>query len=203
MATIRTLVTVAATLCATLLFAPPPVEAQSKPAATVGPPLRLIPPLKQSAPIAAAPRKPQHIVKRQPVPTRHLASHPLNRPHIMRGSDTVGLIARLPWWGPTEMQTIHYPDQTSISQVLATADAWFLNEFGESGVGNDEQVRIVAADEFNELDLAADNAVEHHYPGELLAAYMPLPTEQSWLQAYLAMFAGAFAAASVARYLLV
>jgi hypothetical protein len=130
--------------------------------------------------------------------------------HVMRGADSVSLIARLPWWRSNNMQTIHYArDKLADSKVLAAADAW-ISQYGpsdaiivedgfriaqtsaiedSSGIRRTiEDVEIADAAEPNAIDLAAENS---------------RPPEKTFLHSLLAILGGAFAAASAARFLFV
>jgi hypothetical protein len=192
MAFIKTLATAAVIACMAVLSAVPRSAAAP---ATSAAPMKLIPPPKRPTP---QPETLQHRAEAKSEAKSAVTSH------ILRGAETYALIARLPWWRAVEMQTIPYPDKASVNQALATADAWFANEFGEHGITSDEVTRVVDADDLNELDLASRNLVglsDHRV--ELAGLYMPEASDPFWLQALLAMFSGALAAAFAARALFI
>jgi hypothetical protein len=207
MRTIRFLAMSAVGLVFALMLAQAPSRAEPQAAETAGAPDKLISPPKRSTRVhrAEATRKYRRTAKRREARAVRLPSRALTEDHVMRGPDNIGLIARLPWWRPIEMQAIHYPDKEFVSQVLTTADTWFAMEMTGTVAGTGAGVRVLAADEINELDLAADRIRGGREPNpvDLVAAYMPETSDQSWLHALLAMLGGALAAASAARFLFV
>jgi hypothetical protein len=125
--------------------------------------------------------------------------------YVMRGPNTISLIARLPWWRSPDMQTIQYRDKEYVSQVLSAADAWFVATTGETDVVRSDGVVVASADDLNEIDLADGAAFAAHDFGQtdMAAAFIPESNEQSWLHALLALLGGALAAVSAARFLFV
>jgi len=196
---IRTLAIAAAAVVAALILTHPLVLAEPQSGASAGTPLKLIPPPKRSASAhrAEETRQPHPTNARAASPADRLAARARSRGHVIEGPDSIDLIARLPWWRSPEMQTIRYPDKEFVSQVLATADTWYATVI----VG----VQIAAADEINELDLAADDlaGAPSLTQSDTAIPYIPDPPEQSWVQAILAMIGGAFAAVFGARVLFV
>jgi hypothetical protein len=117
---------------------------------------------------------------------------------VMRGRDTVSLIAMLPWWRNDRMQTIRYETDPTDSKVRAAADAWLV-QHGVTGAepvsdgslsahAQATPVDITDAGEVNEIDLAASPTS---------------PPERTFIQSLIAVLGGAFAAASAARFLFV
>jgi hypothetical protein len=194
---IKTLATAAVIACMAVLSGIPGSAAEPLAPSSTATPMKLIPPPKRPTP---HPETLQHRAKSEAKSEGKSAG----TSHILRGAETYALIARLPWWRTVEMQTIPYPDKAFVSQALATADAWFATEFGGHGIASDEVIRIVDANDLNELDLASRNFVglsDHRV--ELAGLYMPEASDPFWLQALLAMFSGALAAAFAARVLFI
>jgi hypothetical protein len=107
--------------------------------------------------------------------------------NVMRGSDSVSLVGKLPWWRSHPMQDVTYGSEEAESQVMAAADAWFAAHGGRAAADDDvpdasgapdDTVEIADAGEVNEIDLAA-----------------PPPSEPGFLQSLLALISGAVAAA--------
>jgi hypothetical protein len=126
----------------------------------------------------------------------------------LRGHDTTGLIGLLPWWRTDPMETIRYLDREAHSGVLAAADAWLFpppvaeGNFAATGIAiprvaggeaseydPEPEIGLMEANEFNALDLLS------------VAVAGPRMPSEPWLQAWLAMLAGALAAAATARFL--
>jgi hypothetical protein len=126
--------------------------------------------------------------------------------NVMRGADSVSLIAMLPWWRSDRMQQIFYAREKGEpeSQVLASADAW-VSQHGPSDA-------MVVVDDFEHTQMAGEYAgANADTPGDVdpqafnaidLAAGDSRPPERSFLQSLIAILGGAFAAASAARFLL-
>jgi aryl carrier-like protein len=122
---------------------------------------------------------------------------------IMRGQDSISLIAMLPWWRADEAQAHRSRLKEAESPVLAATQAWLTSPLAAIAVTDAGQlasaadvgelaadaVNVVDPDDVNEIDLAA--AGDHQ------------PANQSWLHGLLAILGGALAAASTARFLLV
>jgi hypothetical protein len=125
--------------------------------------------------------------------------------NVMRGSDSVSLIARLPWWRGDPMQTIQYGGEDVESKVLAAAEAWLGGNDGSAVNRISEEAfasapppgAIVVADagQANEIDLAASSA---NSPSAANA--VPPAPNQSFLFSLIALLAGAAAAVALARY---
>ena len=122
--------------------------------------------------------------------------------NVMRGTDTVSLIARLPWWRNDRMQAIRYGSEEAESKVLAAADAWLTSNSGESGADDaaGETFALAAADE-----TAAVLVAESGEPNDidLAATSVPAPSTPTFLQSLIALLGGAMAAAASARFLFV
>jgi hypothetical protein len=122
--------------------------------------------------------------------------------------NTTGLIGLLPWWRTDPMETIRYLDREANSGVLAAADAWLFpppatqGHFAATGI----PMQRVATDEASEYDpepeLGITEANELNAIDLLSVAVAgPRMPSEPWLQAWLAMLAGALAAAATARFL--
>jgi hypothetical protein len=132
----------------------------------------------------------------------------LDKRAAARSRDSSGLIAMLPWWRSDPMETIRYLDRETGSGVLAAADAWLFpppvaeSHYGGTGIA----ILRTATDEASELEAEAEINVTE--AGELnsidllaVAVAGPRMPSEPWLQAWLAMLAGALAAAATARFL--
>jgi hypothetical protein len=106
----------------------------------------------------------------------------------------------LPWWRSDPMETIRYLDREAGSGVLAAADAWlFPPPVAESHyTGTGFPILRTATDEASEFEAEAEINVTE--PGELnsidllaVAVAGPRMPSEPWLQAWLAMLAGALA----------
>ena len=127
----------------------------------------------------------------------------------LRAQDSIaGLIGLLPWWRADAMETIRYLDREANSGVLAAADAWLFpppvteGHFAARGVpiqrvatgeaseyDPEPEIGVTEANELNAIDLLS------------VAVAGPRMPSEPWVQAWLALLAGALAAAGTARFL--
>jgi hypothetical protein len=124
---------------------------------------------------------------------------------VIRGRDTIALVAMLPWWRTSGAPAIEPQAARIESPVLSGADVWFgLSPGTISSDGG--PIAVVTAKIARDDDLD-DDTVAIADPGEVnaidLTASDPPPTDATWMHAFLAMLGGAVAAASTARFLLV
>ncbi|MEA2907146.1 MAG: hypothetical protein QOI12_4533 [Alphaproteobacteria bacterium] len=183
------------------------VPAHSQTPAKASGPLKLTP---SAVAVQAARRPPPPAAKK--APPRAIGAVAALRPsprkergYLIQGDDTVGLVALLPWWRSDRMHAIRYVDRAAASQVLTAADAWIGKSFIDHAV---DGVQIASADEFNELDLAADLAYDPAAaePDDLnRAAFFsaPAPENPPWPHGWMVMLGGALAAAGTAKFLFV
>jgi hypothetical protein len=206
----RTLAAFVAALVTALTLTHAPARAGAS--ATVGHPLKITPSLGQirkthhtvERPVAA--RTPQRVSHRHAVHTAGAVSRNHDGRAVLRGQDTNGLLAMLPWWRADPLETIRYLDHEAGSGVLAAAEAWFAAPVAEShAAATGHAVRRPSTDEVNEFDLATVGFAD---PDELnaidllaVAVTDPRKSDNAWLHALLAMLGGALAAASTARFL--
>jgi hypothetical protein len=124
--------------------------------------------------------------------------------NVMRGADSITLIARLPWWRNDSMQTIRYSRGDELeSKMLAAADAWVAQHettgldiaHGNHRLAKAELIAAYAADEIEIADAGEINQID------LLAVESSEPPQQTFLQSLIALLGGAVAAASAARFL--
>ena len=115
--------------------------------------------------------------------------------HVMRGRDTVSLVAMLPWWRNDRMQAVNYGSAAAESKVLEAAAVWIAANAGEPETETadgpapvDEAIDVANAGELNEIDLAA--------------APVPAPQFPSFMQSLLALIGGAAVAAAASARLL-
>ena len=211
----RTLAAFVAALVAalTLTYAPAQAEPQAGSSAAVGHPLKITPSLGQirntrhavERPVAAV--TPQRVSHRRAVHTAHPVSHNHDGRAVLRGQDTSGLLAMLPWWRADPLETIRYLDHEAGSGVLAAAEAWLAAPVAEShAAATGDAVQRASIDEVNEFYLAADvgfaDANEINALDLLAVAITDSrKSDNTWLHALLAMLGGALAAASTARFL--
>jgi hypothetical protein len=219
----RILATLAAALVAAFTFTHSQslAEPLNGPQTAVGQPLNIVPLVRHArlADHSIGTRTPHRVVhpiahrRAAPAPTRVPAPSPaaetrvVAAPVVVRGQDTSGLIGMLPWWRADPMETIHYLDGEAHSGVLAAADAWLGMPIAESHMAAiGIAVPRTSTDEVSELEFDAEaNVVD---AGELnaidllsVAVAGRRAPDQPWMQAWLAMLAGALAAAATARYL--
>jgi hypothetical protein len=118
--------------------------------------------------------------------------------NVMRGGDSISLIAKLPWWRNHRLQEVNYGSAEAENQVMAAADAWLAargsdaateGATGESfGLDSDEATSVADAGDVNDIDLAATS--------------VPAPPTPTFLQSLFAILGGAVAAAAAsARFL--
>jgi hypothetical protein len=220
MANFRIPITVRAALGAilTLTIAPAMVgptavtAALAEPQAMVsaaGAPLKLTPPQRQTKKFTQTRKFKRAARARAPLRSAQRRAAPAPRQQddgtVMRGSDTIGLIAQLPWWRADETQIDRRREKEAESQVRSATEAWLgtpiadseaVSDYAQAAPGdvneNDptaETIVLADANEINEIDLAT--------------AETPAPSDKSWFHALLAVLGGAFAAASAARFFLV
>jgi hypothetical protein len=178
--------------------------------------LALLPPAARAAPQAASQVVPPSTSDVVSPPQFTPAPAPNRKPHdgggrsaasgnVMRGSDTPGLVAMLPWWRPDASHASGSDPGELESPVLTACDVWLGFPFATADVQSltvrlwvaqnvseidlvANKIRVIDAGELNEIDLAA--------PGE------PQGSTQPWLRALLALLVGgALAAFSAVRYL--
>jgi hypothetical protein len=175
-----------AALAALLALLPPPV-ARAAPASAA----------PQSGPAPASPVPPA--LNRKP----HGGGHPGAGDNIMRGSDTPGLVAMLPWWRAPDTNGSD-PGELE-SPILTACDVWLGFPFATADAQS-LTVRLSAAQHASEIDLVA-NKIRVTDPGELNEIDMAAPPEpqdsgrRPWLRELLAILGGSLAVFSAVRYL--
>ena len=118
---------------------------------------------------------------------------------VMRGRDSVSLVAMLPWWRNDRMQDVSYGSAAAESKVLEAAAVWLAANGGEAEderpagetfghAAVDEAVDVADANEINDIDLAAGP--------------VPAPASPGFMQSLLALIGGAAAAAVASARLL-
>jgi hypothetical protein len=146
-----------------------------------------------AAPSAAVSRP----VLRRAAPLPQVLTH-ASTDNVMRGGDSISLIAKLPWWRNHRLQEVNYGSAEAENQVMAAADAWLAargsdaatdDATGESfGLDSDEATSVADAGDVNDIDLTA--------------ASVPAPPTPTFLQSLFALLGGAVAAAAAsARFL--
>ena len=121
--------------------------------------------------------------------------------NVMRGGDSISLIARLPWWRNDRMQEVQYGSVAAENAVMAAAAVWLAANGGDPAVdptpgqplalaSPEEAIEIADAGQINVIDLAADN--------------VPAPPAPTFLQSLVALLGSVVAAAAAsARFLFV
>ena len=148
----------------------------------------------------------------QPVPASvphrkeaHRAERTVPASMVIRGADTIGLIATLPWWRVDESQ----PRSESgwyESPILTACDLWLGFPYATADARS-LTVRLAAAQHASEIELAVDR-IRVADPNELNEIDLTAPEEPQkaagwgWLNGLLVVLVGAGAAASAARYLM-
>jgi hypothetical protein len=155
----------------------------------------VVPYLAVSRPVFRRGTRDAPVVARSPA-----ADAPQDR--VMRGRDSVSLVAMLPWWRNNRMQDVNYGSEAAESKVLEAAAVWLAAHEGEiagdtpaDGGARDpalaqieDPIEVADAGEVNDIDLAARSA-----PG------VPTPT---FMQSLLALIGGVAAAAAASARLL-
>ena len=125
---------------------------------------------------------------------------------VMRGSDTPGLIAMLPWWRPDDWRPPGSDPGELESPILTACDVWLGFPFATADAQS-LTVRLSAAQHASEIELVT-NKIRVADPAEVneidLAAPPDAPqdTGRPWLlRGLLALVGGALAAFSAVRYL--
>jgi hypothetical protein len=165
--------------------APPLVQQPAPTPETVSPP--------QFTPPPTPSRKP-----------RNAGGHAPAGDNVLRGSDTLSLVALLPWWRPDESRPPGSDPGELESPVLTACDVWLGFPFATADAQS-LTVRLSLAQHANALDLVA-NKIPVIDPGELneidlTAPDQPQSSGGSWLRGLLAILGGALAAFSAVRYL--
>jgi hypothetical protein len=125
--------------------------------------------------------------------------------NVMRGSDTLSLVAMLPWWRPDQSRPPGSDPGELESPVLTACDVWLGFPFATADAQS-LTVQLSAAQHAGEIDLVA-NRVRVIDPGELNEIDLAAPEEpqsngRSWLlSGLLTILGGALAAFSAVRYL--
>jgi len=118
---------------------------------------------------------------------------------VMRGRDSVSLVAMLPWWRNDRMQDVSYGSAAAESKVIEAAAVWLAANAGEAEderpagetfghAAVDEAIDVADANEINDIDLAAGS--------------VPAPASPGFMQSLLALIGGAAAAAVASARLL-
>ncbi len=118
---------------------------------------------------------------------------------VMRGRDSVSLVAMLPWWRNDRMQDVSYGSAAAESKVIEAAAVWLAANAGEAEderpagetfghAAVDEAIDVADAGEVNDIDLAAGS--------------VPAPASPGFMQSLLALIGGAAAAAVASARLL-
>ena len=196
MGTIRSLLIAGAALLAGFGSIHAPARAASKAA---GAPLSLTPPALQAKKPPASVRltkvrKPIRTAKRRAAPPVVAQGGDQDLDTVMRGDDSIGLIARLPWWHSDPWESIRLREKAGASQVLTIAEGWVgpgaqpietpaVQAAPDNDVHRDSLAASALADpsELNAIDLATANQ----------------GVPRSWLKGLVAMLGGALAAAAV------
>ena len=160
-------------------------------------------PMPQPAPDAVAPLP----LTPAPAPNRkphNGSARSVSDGNIMRGGDTLSLVATLPWWRPDESRPPGSDPGELESPVLTACDLWLGFPFATADAQS-LTVRLSLAQHANALDLVA-NKIRVIDPGELNEIDLTAPDEPqgnggSWLRGLLAIVGGALAAFSAVRYL--
>jgi len=123
---------------------------------------------------------------------------------VMRGSDTPGLIAMLPWWRPDDSRPPGSDPGELESPILTACDVWLGFPFATADAQS-LTVRLSEAQQASEIDLVADK-IRVADPAELNEIDLSAPAEpqgggRPWLRGLLALLGGALAVFSAVRYL--
>jgi hypothetical protein len=125
--------------------------------------------------------------------------------NVMRGSDTLSLVALLPWWRPDASRPPGSDPGELESPILTACDVWLGFPFATADVQS-LVVRLWTAQHISEIDLVA-NRIRVIDAGELNEIDLAAPDEPKssggpWLlRGLLALLGGALAAFSAVRYL--
>jgi hypothetical protein len=177
--------------------------------------LALLHPAAQAAPQSAPPSTQQPAPETTSPPPLTPPPPPIRKPHsttahapagdnVMRGSDTLSLVALLPWWRPDESRPPGSDPGELESPVLTACDVWLGFPFATADAQS-LTVRLSLAQHADALNLVADR-IRVIDPGELNEIDLTAPDEPqggggSWLRGLLALVGGALAAFSAVRYL--
>jgi hypothetical protein len=208
---VRTLAALVAALVAllTLTHAPARSEPQagaSGPPAAVGQPLNLTPSQRPTRQLHHAHTVEHPVAAKTPHRGAVQTAGAVNDGRaVLRGRDTSGLLAMLPWWRADPMETIRYLDHETGGGVLAAAEAWLGRPIAEGhAAATGQAMQHASVDDISEVDadVVVANADELNAIDLLAVAVTdPRKSDNAWLHALLAMLGGAMAAASTARFL--
>jgi hypothetical protein len=145
--------------------------------------------------VAKKPAKARTVTRRGVAPRNAFAQSDSG---VIRGPDTIALIAMLPWWRNDRMQSIEYGGEAANSKVMAVADSWLVQHGSslEEALVDSPTIAHAEATGTDIADPTAVNAID-------LAAGPSHPREQSFIHSLLALLGGAIAAAAAGRFLFV
>jgi hypothetical protein len=181
--------------------------------------LALLGPAAQAAPQSAPQSTPQPVQQPAPEPVAPVQLTPPlppnRKPHsggghaamggnVMRGSDTLSLVAMLPWWRADAWRPPGSDPGELESPILTACDLWLGFPFATADAQS-LTVRLSAAQNAREIDLGA-NKIRIIDPGELNEIDLTAPEQPQsggspWLRGLLAILGGALAVFSAVRYL--
>jgi hypothetical protein len=165
-----------------------------------------VPTNAQRARVANSPRPTRSIAS---IPGPMLAADPAPRifaqddqaaaDHVMRGGDSIALIARLPWWRNDRLVDVRYGSAEAANAVMAAADVWFAANGGAAVADRapgetlalaspEEAIEVADAGQVNDIDLAAES--------------VPAPPSPSFFQSLMALLGGVVVAAAASARLL-
>jgi hypothetical protein len=166
----------------------------------------------QSAPQASQPAQqplPEPVAPVQLTPPQNRkphggGGHSSSGANVMRGSDTFGLVALLPWWRTDAWRPPGSDPGELESPILTACDLWLGFPFATADAQS-LTVRLSAAQHAREIDLVT-NKIRIIDPGELNEIDLTAPEEprssgSPWLRGLLALLGGALAVFSAVRYL--
>jgi hypothetical protein len=133
-----------------------------------------------------------------PVIARSPSSTEAHQDRVMRGRDSVSLVAMLPWWRNDRMQDVNYGSPAAESKVIEAAAVWLAAHEGETA--NDRSAGdVLPAPVQAAIEVADASEVNHIDRAARSDSGFPTPT---FMQSLLALIGGAIAAAAASARLL-
>jgi hypothetical protein len=152
----------------------------------------VVPYLAVSRPVFRRGTRDAPVIARSPTTTEAA------RDRVMRGRDTVSLVAMLPWWRNDRMQDVNYGSPAAESKVIEAAAVW-LAEHGSDAGSVRSTANVVAAPVEDAIEVADAGEVNDIDRAAASDSGVPTPT---FMQSLMALIGGAAAAAAAAVRLL-
>jgi hypothetical protein len=134
-----------------------------------------------------------------PVIARSSTTAEAQQDRVMRGRDSVSLVAMLPWWRNDRMQDVNYGSPAAESKVIEAAAVWLAAHEAETTNERSAADDVMPAPVEAAIEVADASEVNHIDRAARSDSGIPTPT---FMQSLLALIGGAIAAAAASARLL-